>query len=140
VDQPNGLDLCAEVYDRRLGLVPYIMPGFSLAKQAAEVFEADPAVEGLILLKHGIFTFGDDAREAYERMIEMVTLAEQRLARGRKTLAAATLPRAVASVAEIAPILRGACSLKDEKIEGAWTRFVLAFRDTDVVMNFVNGA
>ena len=45
---------------RRMGIVPYIMPGFALAKTAAEMFEADPAVEGLMLLKHGIFTFGDD--------------------------------------------------------------------------------
>ena len=46
----------------------------------------DPSVEGLILHKHGIFTFGADAREAYERMIEHVTLAEERLKRGRKTM------------------------------------------------------
>ena len=45
-----------------------------------------PKVEGLILHKHGIFTFGDTAREAYERMIELVTLAEERLARNRKAV------------------------------------------------------
>ena len=59
----------SRVYAAASGIVPYIMPGFGLAKKAAEVFEAKPAVEGLVLLKHGIFTFGDDAREAYERMI-----------------------------------------------------------------------
>ena len=52
------------------------MPGFGLAKAAADVFDTNPKVEGLILDKHGIFTFGASAREAYERMIEMVTLAE----------------------------------------------------------------
>ena len=41
-------------------IVPYIMPGFALARKAAEVFDAAPEVEGLILHKHGIFTFGDD--------------------------------------------------------------------------------
>ena len=45
-----------------MGFVPYLMPGFGLAKKAAEVFEQNPQVEGLILDKHGIFTFGDDAR------------------------------------------------------------------------------
>ena len=64
--------------------MPYVRPGFGLARKAADVFDANPKVEGLILLKHGIFTFGADAREAYERMIEMVTRAEQRLARDRK--------------------------------------------------------
>ena len=74
-DQPEGDALCAEVYGKRMGYVPYIMPGFALAKAAAETFERDPSVEGLILHRHGIFTFGADAREAYERMIEMVSLA-----------------------------------------------------------------
>src|SRR6195256_6611759 len=58
VDQPDGEALAREVYDGRMGIVPYIAPGFGLACAAAEVFEQDPRVEGLILHKHGIFTFG----------------------------------------------------------------------------------
>ncbi len=140
-DQPEGDALCEEVYGARMGYVPYIMPGFALAKAAAEAFERDTAVEGLILHRHGIFTFGEDAREAYERMIEMVTLAEERLKRGRKAVfAGAPLPQHVAALAEVAPIVRGACSLKDEKTEGAWKRFILEFRGGDGVLNFVNGA
>jgi rhamnose utilization protein RhaD (predicted bifunctional aldolase and dehydrogenase)/NAD(P)-dependent dehydrogenase (short-subunit alcohol dehydrogenase family) len=139
-DQPNGADLCGEVFGERLGLVPYVRPGFGLARKAADVFDQNPRVEGLILLKHGIFTFGTDARESYERMIEMVTRAEQRLAHGRKVFAAAKLPREFARVADVAPILRGACSLKDETTEGAWTRFILAFRNSDAVQRFVNGS
>ena len=96
-DQPEGEKLCEEVYGKRLGYVPYIMPGFALAKAAADAFERDRSVEGLILHKHGIFTFGADAREAYERMIEHVTLAEERLKRGRKTLAMAKLPAQIAA-------------------------------------------
>ena len=70
----------------RMGFVPYVMPGFRLAKVAAEVFQRDPKVEGFILDKHGIFTFGESAREAYERMIETVTLAETRLQKNRKAV------------------------------------------------------
>src|SRR5581483_3060215 len=81
-DQPNGEEICHEVYGGRLGVVPYVMPGFCLARKAADVFDANPRVEGLILHRHGIFTFGTDAREAYERMIELVTRAEERVARG----------------------------------------------------------
>src|SRR6202790_750421 len=96
-DQPDAAERCADLYGGRLGVVPYIMPGFLLAKKAAEIFEEDEAVEGLVLLKHGIFTFGDTAREAYERMIALVTLAEERLARGRKSVfAAAPLPADIA--------------------------------------------
>ena len=72
--------------------------------------------DGLILSKHGIVTFGDTAREAYERMIEMVSLAEDFIARNRKigrrrARAGATLRR----LAAVAPIVRGACSEKDER-------------------------
>jgi rhamnose utilization protein RhaD (predicted bifunctional aldolase and dehydrogenase)/NAD(P)-dependent dehydrogenase (short-subunit alcohol dehydrogenase family) len=139
-DQPNGADLCREVYGDRMGIVPYVRPGFGLARKAADVFDARPKVEGLILLKHGIFTFGADAREAYERMIEMVTRAEQRIARDRRMIVAAKLPGDLAKVADVAPIVRGACSLPDDRIEGAWIRFILAFRNGDAVRNFVNGA
>jgi rhamnose utilization protein RhaD (predicted bifunctional aldolase and dehydrogenase)/NAD(P)-dependent dehydrogenase (short-subunit alcohol dehydrogenase family) len=138
-NQPNGAEICREVYGERLGLVPYRMPGFGLARTAADVFDANKGVEGLILLKHGIFTFGADAREAYERMIAFVTLAEMRVAKNRKTFAAAKLPSKLAPFAEIAPVIRGACSLQDPKIEGAWTRFILEHRNSDDVMSFVNG-
>ncbi|MEA2922514.1 MAG: hypothetical protein QOF07_2477 [Bradyrhizobium sp.] len=140
-DQPDGEALCREVYGARVGYVPYVMPGFGLAKAAAQVFDADPSVEGLVLVKHGIFSFGGDAREAYERMIALVTLAEQRLAKNRKSaFTSANLPRRAAGLADVAPVVRGACSLPDSKVEGAWKRFVLDFRGNDAVMNFVNGA
>ena len=59
IDQPDGEARCAEVFGGRLAFVPYLMPGFGLAKKAIEVFERAPASEGLILGKHGIVTFGD---------------------------------------------------------------------------------
>src|SRR4051812_41985438 len=131
-DQLDGESLCREVYGARVGYVPYIMPGFGLAKAAADVFDADPSVEGLILFKHGIFSFGGGAREAYERMVALVTLAEQRLARDRKPVfVSAKLPARPARVADVAPIIRGACSVPDSRSEGAWKRFVLEFRGND---------
>jgi len=138
VDQPDGEARCAEVFGVRLAFVPYLMPGFGLAKKAIEVFERAPASEGLILGKHGIVTFGDSAREAYERMIEMVSLAEDFIARNRKavTVSAPALSD-LALVAEVAPIVRGACSQKDAHIEGAWRRLVLEFRGGDAVVNFL---
>ena len=139
IDQPNSADLCAEVYGGKLGFVPYIMPGFALAKDAAQVFDQNPKVEGLILDKHGIFTFGNDAREAYERMIEFVTLAEARVAKNRKSLAGVKPPQPVALVHEVAPILRGACTLKDAFGEGAHKRLILDFRSSDAILAYVNG-
>jgi rhamnose utilization protein RhaD (predicted bifunctional aldolase and dehydrogenase)/NAD(P)-dependent dehydrogenase (short-subunit alcohol dehydrogenase family) len=141
VDQEHSRDLCDDVYGSRMGFVRYIMPGFALAKEAADVFDADPNVEGLILDKHGIFTFGRDAREAYERMIEMVTLAEERLAKNRKAVFVSTaLPNESGALAEIAPILRGAVALPDPNVQGAWKRLIVDFRTSDAILNFVNGA
>jgi len=140
-DQPDAAERCADLYGERMALVPYIMPGFQLAKKAAEIFEDDPAVDGLVLLKHGVFTFGATAREAYERMITAVSLAEERLARRRTTVfAAARLPAAVAGAAEVAPILRGACAIPDPTGSGAYKRFILEFRSDPAVLDYVNGA
>jgi rhamnose utilization protein RhaD (predicted bifunctional aldolase and dehydrogenase)/NAD(P)-dependent dehydrogenase (short-subunit alcohol dehydrogenase family) len=141
VDQPNGEEICTEVYDGRMGFVPYLMPGFGLAKMAAEVYEAKPDVDGLILSKHGIFTFGASARESYERMIEMVALAEKRLTHRRNAVfVARSLPDRVAPYCQVAPILRGACSLKDPVVEGAWRRLICEFRSSPTILNFTNGA
>ena len=141
VDQPNGEELIAEVYDGSMGLVPYVIPGFGLAKLAAEVFEKKPDVEGLILHKHGIFTFAENAKEAYERMIAHVSRAEARLAKGRRNVfASAALPKAVATAAEVAPIIRGAVAVKPAEAGGEPKRFVLDFRSGAEILNFVNGA
>jgi rhamnose utilization protein RhaD (predicted bifunctional aldolase and dehydrogenase)/NAD(P)-dependent dehydrogenase (short-subunit alcohol dehydrogenase family) len=141
IDQPDGEARAADLYDGRMGIVPYIMPGFGLAKEAARAFAAAPGAIGLILHKHGIFTFADTAREAYERMIEMVSLAEARLQRGRRAVfATAQLPQAAMPLADVAPIVRGACSLRDDKTEGAFRRLILECRTNDSILNFVNGA
>ena len=137
IDQPDGEKKCAEVFGGRLAFVPYVMPGFGLAKKAIEVFERAKPSDGLILSKHGIVTYGESAREAYERMIEMVSRAEEFIARRRKATAAPAR-RGTADVAQVAPIVRGACSEKDKTIEGAWRRLVLEFRATDAVLNFIN--
>jgi rhamnose utilization protein RhaD (predicted bifunctional aldolase and dehydrogenase)/NAD(P)-dependent dehydrogenase (short-subunit alcohol dehydrogenase family) len=139
IDQPDGEARAAEVYDGRMAIVPYIMPGFALAKEAAAIYDAHPAAVGLILHKHGIFTFGDSAEEAYERMIEMVSLAETRLHHGRRDVfATAQLPQTVLPLALAAPVIRGACALKDAA--GAHRRLIMEFRNSDAVLNFVSGA
>ena len=141
VDQADGELICTDVYKGRVGIVPYVMPGFGLAIKAAEIYEAKPNIEGLILHKHGIVTFAGSAREAYERMIALVTLAEERLNRDRKAVfVTAQLPQQAAAPSEVGPILRGAMSLKDERIDGAWRRMILDFRATPAVLNYVNGA
>ena len=57
-DQPNGADICRDVFADRVALVPYIMPGFALAKACAEIYEQVPDVEGLILAQARRFQHG----------------------------------------------------------------------------------
>ena len=82
-NSPNGEDRIREIYGRRVVIIPYIMPGFDLARLCAENFprQANASTVGMILMNHGIFSFGADARQSYERMIELVTLAEEYLQR-----------------------------------------------------------
>ena len=58
-------------------LVPYRRPGFRLSRDVADAFDAHPSAEGLVLMNHGLITWGDTVREAYERHIALVTRAEE---------------------------------------------------------------
>lgn len=74
-----------EVFGKRVLVLPYVMPGFVLAKQVHEAMKKTDlrkeGIEGIVLLKHGLFTFADDAKASYEKHIELVTLAEEWLAK-----------------------------------------------------------
>jgi rhamnose utilization protein RhaD (predicted bifunctional aldolase and dehydrogenase)/NAD(P)-dependent dehydrogenase (short-subunit alcohol dehydrogenase family) len=77
----KGESLIRKIYKDRVLIVPYIKPGFKLAKNICEMTRnADwKNFEGMILMHHGVFTFADDARTSYERMIHLVSLAEDYL-------------------------------------------------------------
>lgn len=77
----NGIELIDELFPNFL-VIPYVMPGFILAKQIYELtrnFDWD-SCEGIILHNHGIFTFDNDAKKSYDKMIDAVSLAEEFLA------------------------------------------------------------
>ncbi|MCO5162005.1 MAG: bifunctional aldolase/short-chain dehydrogenase [Mesorhizobium sp.] len=137
VDQgEDSKALCERVFGPKMGYVPYIKPGFDLAKAAAEVFEKDTNVEGLILDKHGIFTFAESAKEAYDRMIHWVTVAEDYVAKnGKAPAAAVALPAALASSADIASSLRGAVAV--DLGEGRFDRMVSDFRTSPAILDFL---
>jgi rhamnose utilization protein RhaD (predicted bifunctional aldolase and dehydrogenase)/NAD(P)-dependent dehydrogenase (short-subunit alcohol dehydrogenase family) len=91
----DGEQRVREIYGDSVVVLPYVMPGFDLARVAASRFpaEAGPNTVGMVLLNHGFFSFGETARESYERMIELVTRAEAYLERhnaSRVALAAAS--------------------------------------------------
>jgi rhamnose utilization protein RhaD (predicted bifunctional aldolase and dehydrogenase)/NAD(P)-dependent dehydrogenase (short-subunit alcohol dehydrogenase family) len=75
----HGIDYVKEVFGEDVIVLPYVMPGFDLASLAARTFPelVSPKTIGLVLMNHGIFTFGSTAKESYDRMIELVARAEQ---------------------------------------------------------------
>ncbi len=127
-DQPDAEARVRDVFGRRFGVVAYVMPGFALAKRAAEVYEADPEVEGLVLLQHGLFTFGESARESYERHIRAVSEAE---ALAPRAAPAATPPGERVDYAALAPPLRG-------RLAAAGRGVILELRTSEQIRRFVD--
>lgn len=81
-NNPDGRRIMEEVFPDCL-ILPYVMPGFILSKQVNDALKAVDIADykGMILMHHGVFTFSDDAQEAYEAMIELVSRAEEYIAR-----------------------------------------------------------
>jgi len=139
-DQPNGEAICAELYGDRAVVVPWVIPGFELARMCSALWRENKHVDGLILSMHGIFTFGETARDAYELMIDMVDMAERKLA-GLETrpFAQVALPNDMARLADVAPVIRGAIAVR-QGTDGAIGRFVLNHRTSERIRHYVDGA
>ncbi|RMH01523.1 MAG: SDR family oxidoreductase [Planctomycetota bacterium] len=135
-DQERGEEFVAEAFGDRVAALPFVMPGFPLAQEVARLHEERPEVEGIVLHRHGLFTFGETARESYERHIALVDAAERFLAEaGPPRVAvpadwgAARHEAARRRAAEVAPRLRRALAahlprppilrwLDDEELSG----------------------
>jgi rhamnose utilization protein RhaD (predicted bifunctional aldolase and dehydrogenase)/NAD(P)-dependent dehydrogenase (short-subunit alcohol dehydrogenase family) len=109
-DLPDVKKVVAEIFGSRIACVPFIMPGFDLARVAAEVYDANPDVEGLLLINHGHFAFGDSARQSYDRLIAHTNMVEDWLkAKSGHVPAVAAGDSAVMSAraGDVLPVLRG---------------------------------
>jgi rhamnose utilization protein RhaD (predicted bifunctional aldolase and dehydrogenase)/NAD(P)-dependent dehydrogenase (short-subunit alcohol dehydrogenase family) len=136
-NQPDGEALVRGLFPDSI-VVPYVMPGFDLAKVCAKALAAAPGATSMILMQHGVFTWSDDPRESYEAMIELVDRAERRLAQGRpRPFSPAPQPARLASLAEIMPILRGRLAQRTT-VEGRPKRMVLTFRASPAILDFCN--
>lgn len=143
-NQPDGEKKVLDWAGGRLSIVPYVMPGFALSKLAAAIYEKNPDVEGLVLLKHGFFTFGPTARESYERMIAWVNRAEKFLARAKPFSFTAlslskekNIPEAVAVASNM---IRGVCHLRRPvpRQSDPLQRMIVRHRASPAILRFVN--
>ena len=134
-NQPDAEALCREVFGDFLGIVPYIMPGFALAQAAAEAYEKNPDVKGLVLINHGLFTFAETARESYDCHIEAVARAEAYIAgKPEKKLTPVLMASADAAeiLCKIGPLLRG---LYHKQSAASW---VVHHRQSEAARDFAS--
>ncbi len=133
-NRPNGLKFCKKIFGNKVSIVPYVMPGFDLAKKINEIYFKNPNVNCLILLNHGIFTFAEDAKKSYELMIKYVSDAEKAIKKLKsKKIKQIKKYKTKFKPHEIAPILRGLLSEnKDQK-------FIINYRSNKNLDYFING-
>jgi rhamnose utilization protein RhaD (predicted bifunctional aldolase and dehydrogenase)/NAD(P)-dependent dehydrogenase (short-subunit alcohol dehydrogenase family) len=133
-NRPGGLNFCKKIFGNKVAIVPYVMPGFMLAKKIDDIYSKNPNINCLILMNHGIFTFNNNAKEAYSLMIKYVSLAE----RAAKKLKVKKIKQiknfsTKFDAHEIAPVIRGLLSKnKDQK-------FVVNYRLNKHLKYFMNG-
>jgi len=150
-NQSEGASLIREALGERVAVVPYEHPGLELARAVATVHEENPKVEGLVLLHHGLITFGDDARTSYERHIDIVSACEsftrQRCGTGfQPALSPGSKPvpqvERLAEPAElaarVAPMLRGLLAAPTGDEDRPHRRMILEWRASDEILSFVN--
>ena len=122
----DGEQRVREVFGDRVVYVPYVMPGFDLARVCARIYaeQAHARTLGMVLLKHGMFSFGATARESYTRMIDLIGEAEACLGRSKAWTVDWDSPAPGADTVEPQAELR-------QRISAAAGRPVLLRRDPD---------
>ena len=129
----GGAERVRFLYGERVVVIPYVMPGFQLARLCAELFpaQAGPQTIGMVLLNHGLFTFGATAQQSYTRMIELVTEAEEFLQRQQAWTIA--LP---AQQRSPAPARTARAALRRQLSAAAGAPLLLSFDDDDLALHF----
>ncbi len=129
-NREDGLACLREALGDDAILLPYVKPGFDLAKAAADAADTQRGARAMVLLQHGVFTWGETAREAYGRMIEVVTAAERWTERHQTQplrVRGAETPLSVANerAARVAPWLRGLLATPSGDADRPWRRQIL---------------
>ena len=104
----DGEQRVRDLFGDSVVVVPYVMPGFDLARAVAELWQAQSTSQtvGLVLLNHGLFTVGQTTREAYARHVELITMVEDELDRVAPVSGPDTPPLPVADPVELADLRR----------------------------------
>ena len=133
-NRPKGLNFCKKIFGNKVSIVPYVMPGFKLSKKVSEIYSKNPKINCLILMNHGIFTFSNDAKDAYSLMIKYVSQAERAIKKLKvKKIKQIKNYSTKFGAHEIAPIIRGLSSNKNNQ------KFIVNYRVNKDLKYFMNG-
>ncbi|HZC19514.1 MAG TPA: bifunctional aldolase/short-chain dehydrogenase [Rubrobacteraceae bacterium] len=135
----NGEELARECFGEEAIWIPYIRPGFTLAKQVGEAVRNSPEAKLVLLAKHGLVTWGDSSEESYNNTIRTINQAAEFVAQksagkepfGGRRMAPVSPEKREELLAAVLPALRGAVSGETPKILRADT--------SDDVIEFVCG-
>ena len=143
-NQTEGEKLAKEALGKEVIVLDYVRPGFKLAKAAASGFEANPRAKAMVWRRHGIVTWGGTARESYETMIELVTRAEEFLAKRAQPRLSVKEPTDLVTAEErltrVAPMLRGLLAQPTENPDRPFLPVILQAQTTREILDFVDSA
>ncbi len=128
-NQPDGEAHVRDALGDEVLVLPYVVPGFKLSQVVADACDANPQARAMVWMRHGITTWGETARESYERMIELVSRAEaylDRHARHSLRVAASTdVATAEKRLGAVAPLIRGLLATATGNSDRPFRRVVL---------------
>ena len=128
-NQPNGMALCKSLFGNKVGVITYSMSGFELAKKVVNARNKIQDCKSVICTKHGIFSFGASAKEAYNNMINLVKDAEKKLKIKRQKKFPSSKPIKITNrIEEILPIIRG----------GLGSGWLLSYRTSKLIKTFMS--
>ncbi len=141
---PGGKQHIKDALGKGVAILDYVHPGFELAKAVADAYQKNPNCRAMVWMRHGIVTWGETTRESYEAMIELVTRAEEYIARkaAKKVKVTVKIPTPVEKAKErwetVAPVLRGLLAALTDQSEHPYRRVILKTLIDREVLDFVD--
>ena len=128
-NRTDGERVAREALGKDIAIVPYVTAGFALAIAVSKAIERNPHCKGAVLMQHGLITWGQTARGAYDRTIQIVGRAENYVAKRRSrpiTARASVSPKeAQRRYVHVAPMLRGMLSIPSGNPDNPFHRIIL---------------
>ncbi len=141
-NQVDGEKFLREALGETVALLPYVPPGLKLAKAVADKLEQDPSAQAVVLMQHGLITWGETAKSSYAKIIELTSKAEAFLRQNArnplKPRFSTSLPEAEQRYTSIAPIVRGLLAKATGDPDCPWARTILQPLINRDVLDFVD--